>query len=66
MSEQNVDIAPMLLIPTLERAQKMDFTIPISFGHYRLMVPYPKQQSNLATLIEPFDLSVRHVIFILG
>ncbi|XP_046633905.1 glutamate receptor ionotropic, delta-2-like [Daphnia pulicaria] len=53
---KEVDIIPMVLIPTVERARLMDFTIPLLIGNSRLMLRYPEEASRLAAAIQPFTL----------
>jgi hypothetical protein len=57
---KEVDIIPMVLIPTVERARLMDFTIPLLIGNSRLMLRYPEEASRLAAAIQPFTLLVNH------
>ncbi|EFX85438.1 hypothetical protein DAPPUDRAFT_99048 [Daphnia pulex] len=46
----------MVLIPTVERARLMDFTIPLLIGNSRLMLRYPEEESRLVAAIQPFTL----------
>ncbi len=60
VATQEVDIVPMVLIPTVERTRLMDFTIPLLIGNSRLMLRYPKEESRLVAAIQPFTLLVNH------
>jgi hypothetical protein len=55
---KEVDIIPMVLIPTVERARLMDFTIPLLIGNSRLMLRYPEKESRLVAVVQPFSLLV--------
>jgi hypothetical protein len=59
-SLKEVDIIPMVLIPTMERTRLMDFTIPLLIGNSRLMLRYPEKESRLVAVVQPFSLLVNH------
>ena len=48
----------MVLIPTVERARLMDFTIPVLIGNSRMIAKYPEEESRLVTVIQSFTLLV--------
>lgn len=55
---KEIDVIPMVLIPTVQRARDMDFTIPLLIGKNRLMLHYPEEESRLKTVVRPFSYLV--------
>ena len=53
----------MVLIPSLERSQWMDFTIPVGIERYRLLLSYPKEEGRLTAIIRPFKSNVCSIFF---
>jgi phage shock protein PspC (stress-responsive transcriptional regulator) len=61
---QEVDLSAYGYVPTAERIQMFDFTIPALYDQYRFMVQYPKEQSRLWGPVRPFQLPVWIVFLI--
>ena len=51
-------------IPTIQRIQQFDFTIPTQNDQYRFLVWYPEEESRLWGPIRPFQLLVWVLFFI--
>jgi len=56
--EQEVDLAPVGLMPNPQKYQQIDFSVPISMDPCRLVVPYPKEESRLMAPLRPFQPTV--------
>lgn len=55
INDKEVDILPMILIPTVQRARQMDFTSVILIGNNRFMLRYPEEESRLTAIARPFS-----------
>lgn len=53
-----MDFAPLGLIPSPDRNAQVDFSFPTGMEPFRLVVPYPKEESRLFATVRPFQSSV--------
>ena len=58
-----VDFAPLGLIPSPEKNTQVDLSFPTGMEPFRLVVPYPKEESRLLASILPFQPSVSYKVF---
>ena len=56
---KKVDLVSSLAVPTAERLQFMDFTVPLIIQSYSIDQPMPKLESPLLAVIMPFRPLVR-------
>ncbi|KAK4002271.1 hypothetical protein OUZ56_004111 [Daphnia magna] len=62
--KKEVDISTLCIVPTLERAQYMEFSYPVAIESYKFMVPKPGEESRLFGPVRPFQYPVWGCLFI--
>lgn len=55
---QEVDLVAAGIVPSHAKYQQFDFTVPMQIEPYRLVVPWPEEESRLLAPIRPFELPV--------
>lgn len=51
-------MAPFGIIPSPEKYQIIDMSVPVMIEKYHIVVPWPKEQSRLLAPIRPFQPTV--------
>ena len=52
---QEVDMAPFGIMPSPEKYQIIDMSVPVMIEQYYIVVPWPKEKSRLLAPIRPFQ-----------
>jgi hypothetical protein len=61
---KEIDFIATGLAMTLSRSHVIDFTFPFESDPINLLVPYPRKNSTLGSILDPFQYKVSYIPFL--